>query len=110
MDVVGSPSSSSTTVTSIMVALPVLAVSPLHYGRTATPSAPAAFAHCTHASPRSATFAKETIMMRKYLIERRLPGIGKETPEHLAAAAGKSNQVLRGLGTGVQWVNSYVTD
>lgn len=49
-------------------------------------------------------------MMRKYLIERRLPGIGKETPEHLAAAAGKSNQVLRGLGTGVQWVNSYVTD
>ena len=49
-------------------------------------------------------------MMRKYLIERRVPGIGKQTPSDLAAAAGKSNQVLRSLGTGVQWLNSYVTD
>jgi len=49
-------------------------------------------------------------MMHKYVIERRLPGIGKQTPDQLAAAAGKSNQVLRSLGTGVQWLNSYVTD
>lgn len=49
-------------------------------------------------------------MMRKYLIERRLPGIGNQTAGDLAAAAGKSNQVLKTLGTGVQWLNSYVTD
>jgi hypothetical protein len=50
------------------------------------------------------------VMMRKYLIERRLPGVGKQTPGDLTAAAAKSNQVLRNLGTGVQWLNSYVTD
>ena len=49
-------------------------------------------------------------MMRKYVIERRVPGIGKETPGHLAAAAAKSNQALKSIGVGVQWVNSYVTD
>jgi len=49
-------------------------------------------------------------MMRKYVIERRLPGIGKETREHLGQAAAKSNSVLKDLGTGVQWVQSYVTD
>ena len=49
-------------------------------------------------------------MMRKYLIDRRVPGIGKQTAGDLAAAAGKSNQVLKSLGTGVQWLNSYVTD
>ena len=42
----------------------------------------------------------------KYLIERRLPGVGKQTPADLTAAAAKSNQVLRTLGTGVQWLNS----
>jgi hypothetical protein len=49
-------------------------------------------------------------MMSKYVIERRLPGIGKETRDHLAQAAAKSNEVLRNLGVGVQWVQSYVTD
>ena len=49
-------------------------------------------------------------MMRKYVIERRVPGIGKETPAHLAAAAGKSNQALKTIGMGVQWLNSYVAD
>ena len=37
-------------------------------------------------------------MMRKYVIERRVPQIGKETPDHLAMAAAKSNAVLKSLG------------
>ncbi len=49
-------------------------------------------------------------MMRKYVIERQLPGIGNETLDHLAMAAGKSNQALKTIGQGVQWLHSYVTD
>ncbi len=51
--------------------------------------------------------------MPKYLIERRLPGAGKLTPEDLQAISGKSNAVLAEMnqaGTTVQWVQSYVTD
>lgn len=51
--------------------------------------------------------------MPKYLIERRLPGAGKLTPEDLRAISGKSNEVLAEMnraGTTVQWVQSYVTD
>ena len=49
-------------------------------------------------------------MLSKYVIERRVSGIGKETRDHLAMAAGKSNAALKSIGTGVQWLHSYVTD
>jgi len=48
--------------------------------------------------------------MPKYLIERTVPGAGQMSAEALAAIAGKSNDVLRELGPGVQWVHSYVAD
>jgi hypothetical protein len=51
--------------------------------------------------------------MPKYLIERRLPGSGKLSPEELRGIAQKSNGVLRDLtqeGKDVQWLPSYVTD
>jgi hypothetical protein len=51
--------------------------------------------------------------MPKYLIERRLPGAGKLSPEELRGIAQKSNGVLRDLtrdGKEVQWLHSYVTD
>ena len=48
--------------------------------------------------------------MPKYLIERTVPGAGQMDAEALAAIAGKSNDVLRDLGPGIQWVRSYVTD
>jgi len=48
--------------------------------------------------------------MPKYLIERTVPGAGQMDAEALAAIAGKSNDVLRDLGPGIQWVHSYVTD
>lgn len=48
--------------------------------------------------------------MRKFVIERRLPGIGRSTPQQLGAAAETSNEALARLAPDVQWVQSFVTD
>jgi Protein of unknown function (DUF4242) len=48
--------------------------------------------------------------MQKYVIERDLPGAGKLSPSELQAIARKSNEVLRGMGTKIRWVQSYVTE
>jgi hypothetical protein len=53
---------------------------------------------------------EETVDMRKYVIERTVPGAGQMDDAALAAIAGKSNGVLRDLGPDIQWVQSYVTD
>jgi hypothetical protein len=46
--------------------------------------------------------------MRKYIIERDIPQVGTFEREQLRAAAAKSNEVLRQLGSDIQWVESYV--
>ena len=46
--------------------------------------------------------------LRKFIIERDIPGAGSLEREQLRAAAGKSNGVLRDLGPDIQWVESYV--
>jgi hypothetical protein len=48
--------------------------------------------------------------MRKYVIERDLSGAGMLSAGELRAIAQKSNEVLRGMGPGIQWVQSYITD
>jgi len=48
--------------------------------------------------------------MPKFVIERELPGAGKLSAGDLKAISGKSCDVLRGLGTAIQWQHSYVTD
>jgi hypothetical protein len=48
--------------------------------------------------------------LRKFIIERDIPKAGAMDREQLRAASGKSNSVLRELGTDIQWVQSYVTD
>ena len=48
--------------------------------------------------------------MKKYVIERDIPGAGKLTQPQLDAASKKSREALARLGTNVQWVQSYVTD
>lgn len=48
--------------------------------------------------------------MRKFVIERALPGAGQLAPRQLSAVAAKSNAVLDELGSGIQWVQTYVTD
>ena len=47
--------------------------------------------------------------MKKYVIERDIPAVGSLEREQIRAAAQKSNDVLKDLGTGIQWVQSYVT-
>ncbi len=47
--------------------------------------------------------------MPKYVIEREIPGAGRMTAEELTSVADTSREVLRQLGTQIQWVHSYVT-
>ena len=46
--------------------------------------------------------------MKKYVIERDMPGVGKSSDQELKAASAKSNQVLAELGPRIQWQHSYV--
>jgi hypothetical protein len=48
--------------------------------------------------------------MPKYVIEREINGIGKSTFAQLQGASKKSCEVLRKLGTQIQWIQSYVTN
>jgi len=46
--------------------------------------------------------------LQKYIIERDIPKVGTFDREQLRQAAGKSNEVLRQLGSDIQWIESYV--
>src|SRR4030095_3559459 len=48
--------------------------------------------------------------MKKYVIERPIPGIGSLTRDELHAGATRSCGPLDELGPDIQWVHSYVTD
>ncbi len=46
--------------------------------------------------------------MKKYIIERDLPGVGAMSSTELCGAAAKSNEALAQLAGQVQWQHSYV--
>jgi hypothetical protein len=46
--------------------------------------------------------------MKRYVIEREVPGIGSLTGQQLSEAARKSCDALEKLGTDVQWIESFV--
>lgn len=46
--------------------------------------------------------------MKKYIIERTIPDIGKMAPCELSGAAAKSNAAIAELFPAVQWLHSYV--
>jgi hypothetical protein len=48
--------------------------------------------------------------MKRYMIERNIPGVGALCPVELAAASARSNDALAQLAGRVEWVQSYVTD
>ena len=48
--------------------------------------------------------------MERYVIERNMPGAGKMSSEDAHKGAARSLEVLKDLGPGVQWVESFVTD
>ena len=47
--------------------------------------------------------------MKRFVIERDMPGAGTLAREQMRAAAEKSNAVLRQLGPDIQWLESHVT-
>jgi len=46
--------------------------------------------------------------MKKYIIERDIPGVDKMTADQLKGAAATSNAALAQLGPKVQWIQSFV--
>lgn len=48
--------------------------------------------------------------MKRYLIERDLPGVGALKHCDMAAAAARSNAALEQLNGRAEWVQSYVAD
>lgn len=48
--------------------------------------------------------------MKRYVIERSIPGVGQLNRQQLKDASATSNAALAKLGGKVQWVESYVVD
>jgi len=48
--------------------------------------------------------------MKKFLIERKLPGAGNLTPEELKAISKASVKVITGMGKPYSWIQSFATD
>jgi Protein of unknown function (DUF4242) len=48
--------------------------------------------------------------MKKYVIERPIPGVGSLTRDELHAASARSCAALDELGPDIQWIQSFVTD
>ena len=48
--------------------------------------------------------------MPRFVIERKIPGAGKLSPQELQGISQKSCGVLNEMGPRIQWVHSYVTD
>ncbi|MBT8416527.1 MAG: DUF4242 domain-containing protein [Silicimonas sp.] len=46
--------------------------------------------------------------MKRYMIERDIPGIGEFSLTELCGAARASNQALSTIGSSIQWQHSYV--
>lgn len=46
--------------------------------------------------------------MKRYIIERDIPGIGEFSLTELCGAARASNNALDSIGSGIQWQHSYV--
>lgn len=63
-----------------------------------------AVAQAVHTKSKPSTPALQT-----FLIEREIPGAGQMTPEQLKSVSQKSCTVLKEMGPGIEWIQSYVT-
>ena len=48
--------------------------------------------------------------LKRYIIERDIPGVGSMSLIELCGAARSSNQAINKVGTKIQWVHSYVAN
>jgi hypothetical protein len=55
------------------------------------------------------SIAKKQPELKTFLIERDIPGAGKLTAAELKGISQKSCTVLKEMGTGIEWLQSYVT-
>jgi Protein of unknown function (DUF4242) len=53
---------------------------------------------------------KSEVVMKRYVIEREIPGVGGLTGSELKGAAQQSNTALAKLAGKAQWIQSYVAD
>jgi uncharacterized protein DUF4242 len=70
-------------------------------------------ARCPNVGPvrhivAAAITEQERETMKRYVIEREIPGASELSQEELAAIAGKSNDVVESLGVPYRWITSYV--
>jgi hypothetical protein len=47
--------------------------------------------------------------MKKFIVEREIPGLGNMTQEELQAITRKSNETLKEMNTEYHWIESFVT-
>ncbi len=47
-------------------------------------------------------------MLKRFMIEREISGIGDFSPTELCAASRASNKALADIGSSIQWQHSYV--
>jgi len=52
---------------------------------------------------------KREVPLPKFVIEREIPGVGKLSDAEIQEVSRKSVSVLKGMGTEIQWLQSYVT-
>ena len=50
------------------------------------------------------------ICMKKFIVERNLPGAGNLSPEELQAISQNFCEVIRQLGKPYHWIQSFITD
>jgi Protein of unknown function (DUF4242) len=62
------------------------------------------------ASPGLVLLKIQTVIMKKFIIERKLPGAGNMTPEELKELSKASNAVISVLGKPYVWIQSFVTE
>jgi hypothetical protein len=48
--------------------------------------------------------------MKRYIIDREIPGAHNLSAADLQGIATRSNAVLRGMGSKIQWIESYVSE
>jgi hypothetical protein len=55
-------------------------------------------------------YQHQIIVMKKFIIERKLPGAGSMTPDELQQLSKASNGVITVLGKPYVWIQSFVTE
>ncbi|QEC68751.1 DUF4242 domain-containing protein [Panacibacter ginsenosidivorans] len=53
---------------------------------------------------------EKSIYLKKFVVERNLPGAGNLTPEEIQSISQTSCEVINQLGRPYHWVQSFITD